>query len=61
MKLTLSVTVSAGLISVPSGREVVAVKSPPTGGFDRSIVTEVPPVFSIVNVFVAVAPTSTDP
>ena len=59
--VTVSVSVWPGAIVVPSGRLVVAVNAPPNGGLDFSIVTGVPPVLVIVNVWVAVVPTETVP
>ena len=44
-KRTLSTRLSPGAIVVSSGNEVVALNSPPSGGFDLKIVIATPPVF----------------
>jgi len=61
VKATVSVIVSPGVIVVPSGRAVLAVKAPPNGGFDLLTVTSLPPTFLSVNVLEAVVPTGTAP
>ena len=58
---TVSVTVWPAAIVLLSGSAVVAVKAPPNGGLERSMVTVVPPAFVIENDFVALLPTATEP
>ncbi len=61
VKATSSMTLSPGLMVVPSGSEVRAENSPPDGGFDFVIVTAVPPVLVRVKDLSTVSPTATDP
>ena len=61
VNLTVSVRLSPGWIVVPSGSVVVAVKSPPIGGFEIVRGTVVPPVFSIVKLLDSLCPIGTWP